>query len=134
MNNREIEEFHNQMKNSMEKEFGIKNEFKVVAIGYLDITEPQYEVGEVPGGFLEKLRQVYHSGSILASMGYHECEFCINQGVKKLPRDALSSCEKSIRDEKNKIDYMFPEMIFHYIKVHLFKPPEEFINFIMNKM
>ncbi len=135
MNNKEVEDKHNKIRKEMAKEYGglmIKEaEFKCNAIGYLSIRE-RYDVGEVPEGFVEKLRQIFHSGVMLASLGFHECEFCTNQFVKKLPRDALSSCEKRIRDEKNKIDYMFPEMIFHYIKVHQFLPSKGFIDFIMN--
>ena len=37
MNNQEVEERHNHMKESMEKEFGIKDDFRVKAIGYLII-------------------------------------------------------------------------------------------------
>ena len=81
MNNKQVEEEHKKMNESMEKELGIKNEFKVNAVGYLSISEP-YDIGEVPTGFIEKLRQVYNSGIILASLGHHDCEFCINKGVK----------------------------------------------------
>ena len=136
MNNKEVEDKHNEMSKKMAKEYGglmIKEaEFKCKAIGYLSIAEPPYNVGGVPEGFVEKLYQLFHNGVVLASLGFHECEFCTNQFVKKLPRDALSSSAKRLRDEKNKIDYMFPEMIFHYIKVHQFKPPQVFIDFIMN--
>ena len=140
MNNKEVEDKHNEMSKKMAEEYGglmIKEaEYKCKAIGYLSIAEPPYNVGEVPRGFVTKLLSVYHHGLMLGSMGFHECEFCLNQGVKKaqngfLPKDALSSSKKKIRDEKNKIDYMFPEMIFHYIRVHKFRPSDEFIEFIM---
>ncbi len=134
MNNRQVEDKHDEMSEKMAKEYGMikEAEYKCKAIGYLSIRE-RYEVGEVPEGFVEKLKQILDSGTYTCSLGYHECEFCLNQGVKKLPRDALSSCEKRLRDEQNKIDYMFPEMIFHYIKVHQFKPSDKFIEFIMDK-
>jgi len=132
MNNKQIEDEHNKMKRKMAIVYGIEDEFKIKAVGYLSIAEP-CDVGKVPEGFIEKLKQIYHNGLLLASMGHHECKFCINQGVKKLPRDALSSFEKIIRDDVNKIEYIFPEMLFHYISVHQFKPPQEFINFIMKQ-
>ncbi len=135
MNNKQVEKEYNIMTEGLAKEFGdkFKDGFKLKAIGYLDITEPQYEVGEVPNGFVEKLKALYHKGILLASLGFHDCEFCLNQGVKKLPRDARSSSQKSLRDKVNKIDYMFPEMIFHYIIVHMFKPPQDFIDFVMSQ-
>ena len=101
---------------------------EINAIGFLGMSEP-YETGEVPIGFIEKLRQIYHSGMILSSLGHHDCEFCINKGVKP----ATSSSEKSIRDENNKIEYRFPQMIFHYIEEHQFKPQQKFIDFIMKQ-
>ncbi len=134
MINKEVEDEHNKMKDEMAKDYGghlIKEaEYRVKAIGYLCIRE-KYDVGEVPEGFVEKLKQVYHSGVMMGSLGFHECEFCLNQGVKELSKDALSSEEKTVRDEKNKIDYMFPKMIFHYIKIHQYYPPKEFIRLIM---
>ena len=139
MNNEEVEDEHNEMSAKMTKEYSglmVKEaEYKCKAIGYLSIRE-KYDVGEVPKGFVEKLYWIYHHGVMIGSLGFHECEFCLNQGVKKahnglLPRDALSSSAKIVRDEKNKIDYMFPEMIFHYIKIHQIKPSDEFIRFIM---
>ncbi len=115
-----------------------KEPYKIVAVGYLDPSEPYEntsEHGEVPAGFVEKLKSLFHKGLMLASLGHHDCEFCLNQGVKEedLPKEAQSSCQKSLNDEKNNIKYFFPEMIFHYIEVHLFKPPKEFIEFVMKK-
>ena len=108
MNNKEVEEEHDRMSEKMAKEFGgfmiEEAKFKAEAIGYLCIRE-KYDVGEVPEGFVDKLNQVFHSGCVIASMGHHECEYCINQGVKELPKDAKSSCEKRVRDKmkgKNK--------------------------------
>lgn len=140
MNNGQVEARHREMGENIEKlmkgKYGndIKNPqegYKYVAVGYLDITEKQYEVGDVPDGFVKKLECLYNRGGVIATMGHHECEFCINQGVKKLPRDALSSTEKTLTDKENKIIYIFPEMIFHYIKVHTFKPSQVFIDFVM---
>ena len=128
MNNKQVEEEHKKINEMMEKELGIKSEFKVMAVGYLSISEP-YDMGEVPIGFTEKLEYVYNNGLILASLGHHDCEFCINKGVKP----ATSSSEKSISDEKNKIEYRFPQMIFHYIEEHQFKPQQKFIDFIMEQ-
>lgn len=126
MNNREVEEAHKKVKESMEKELGIKNELRTIAIGYLNSSEP-YDIGEVPINFIKKLTQIYHTGVILASLGHHDCELCVDK------EPATSSSEKIIRDEKNKVEYIFPEMIFHYIEEHKFKPSQEFINFIMEQ-
>lgn len=96
-------------------------EYKSVAVGYLDITE-EYRKGIVSQNFINKLRQIWDTGLLLGSMGHHTCEFC---------GKATGSSEKVLRDEKNRIEYMFPEMIFHYIEKHDYQPPEEFVLFVL---
>ena len=128
MNNKEVEEKHKEMTEKT-NDFLKKDhpeykpkEYKFVAVGYLDITEPDYKVGEVPEGFIEKLRLLFDTGTVCGAMGHHDCEFCLNQGVnvRDLPKEAMSSSEKTLIDEVNNIKYMFPEMLFHYISIHLF--------------
>lgn len=99
--------------------------YKPVAVGYLDITE-EYRKGPVSQNFINKLRMIWDSGGCSMSMGHHDCEFC--EGEDK----AKSSCEKILRDKENKIEYKFPEMIFHYIEEHDYQPPEDFVLFILN--
>jgi len=82
----------------------------------------QYEKGEVSQKFINKLNQLYETGGMVASMGYHDCPFC---------KDGKSSSEKTLFDKENKISYIFPKMIFHYIEKHNFKPSDEFMNFVL---
>lgn len=96
-------------------------EYKPVAVGYLEITE-EYPKGIVSQNFINKLHQIWDAGLLLGSLGHHICEFC---------GQATSSSEKVLRDKKNKIEYMFPEMIFHYIEKHDYQPPEDFVLFIL---
>lgn len=96
-------------------------EYKSVAVGYLDITE-EYQKGIVSQNFINKLRQIWDSGIKLMSLGHHTCEFC---------GKATGSCEKVLRDRENRIEYMFPEMIFHYIEEHGYQPPEDFVMFVL---
>ena len=56
------------------------------------------------------------------SCGHNTCEFFGN---------ATSSSEKVFRDNENRIEYKFPEMIFHYIKKHGYQPPEDFVMFVL---
>lgn len=101
-------------------------DFKIVAVGYLDITE-KYKKGIVSQNFINKLKMVWNEGLTLGSMGHHTCEFC--EGEEK----ATSSSEKVLIDRKNNIKYIFPEMIFHYIEKHNYMPPEDFIFFILRR-
>jgi len=131
MNNTQVEKEHKRISKQLFAELGFKDELELKAVGYLDIKEPPYEVGEIPKEFIGKLKTLFHTGVMLASMGHHDCEFCLNQGVKELSKEAQGSSEKILVDADKKIKYKFPEMIFHYMEVHKFKPPKEFIKFVM---
>ena len=132
MKNREIEQHHIETQQCL-NEFARKNgypieDYKFVAIGYLSIDE-EFEKGEVSTNFLTKLKVLWGEGIILGSLGSHECEFCIDEG--NYEKRGKSSSEKELVDRENKIRYVFPEMIFHYITEHNFKPSNEFIEFVM---
>ncbi len=131
MKNHEVEQKYLERQNNLNKMLSENNmmeeDYKMVAIGYLDILEP-FEKGEVSANFLTKLKVLWGEGHTLGSLGSHDCEFCIEEGI--FPR-GQSSSEKELVDRQNKIRYIFPEMIFHYIEVHKFKPSNEFIEFVM---
>ncbi len=132
MKNSEIEQHHIEMQKSL-NEYARKNgypieDYKFVAIGYLSIDE-EFEKGEVSTNFLTKLKVLWGEGIILGSLGSHECEFCIDED--NYEKRGKSSSEKELVDRENKIRYIFPEMIFHYITEHNFKPSNEFIEFVM---
>ncbi len=135
MNNKEVEEqerkdFESLQEYAKENGFEIpeRGDFKTKAIGYLAWGEP-FEKGEVSQNFLNKLKVLWHEGSILGSLGSHECEFCIDEG--NYEKRGKSSSEKELVDRENRIRYVFPKMIFHYITEHKFKPSNEFIEFVM---
>ncbi len=131
MKNSEVEQEHAEYQERFNKELlehGRPTEdFKFVAVGYLEFSEP-FEKGEVSNNFLTKLKVLWGEGTILGSLGFHECEFCIDELI--FPR-GQSGSEKELTDRENKIKYLFPEMIFHYITAHKFKPCKEFIEFVM---
>ncbi len=135
MKNKEVEQDHQKHIESLKKyakENGFEmpegSEYKIVAVGYLAWGEP-FEKGEVSINFLNKLHILWGEGITLGSMGHHECEFCIDEG--NYENRGKSSSEKELTDRENKIKYIFPEMIFHYITKHNFKPSNEFVEFVM---
>ncbi len=132
MKNKEVEQEHLEMQKKFNKSLLEKGhpieDFKFVAVGYLDSSE-SFEKGEVSNNFLIKLRVLWSEGIILGSAGHHECEFC--EGGYGTGERATSSSEKTLTDQENKIEYIFPEMIFHYITEHKFKPNKAFIEFVM---
>ena len=132
MNSKEVEVQHMKMQESI-NEYTVKEgypteDYKFVAIGYLAWGE-LFEKGEVSQNFLNKLRILYEEGGMSGHLGHHECEFCIDEG--NYEGRATSNTEKTLTDTDNNIKYQFPEMIFHYIEVHNFKPSDEFIEFVM---
>jgi len=134
MKNSEVEQKHIEAQKSLNKmrsENGmIEEDFKIVAIGYLDSLE-EFEKGGVSHNFLMKLRVLWNEGGATMSLGFHECPFC--EGGFGTGERAQSSSEKVLVDRENKVKYCFPWMIFHYINCHHFLPPQEFIEFVMRK-
>ena len=132
MNNKEVEQEHIKMQdkfNEYRAEYGHPPEnFKMVAVGYLDISEP-FEKGEVSQNFLNKLKILWDEGGAAGSLGFHECQHCIAED--NYENRARSNYEKTLVDKYNNIKYLLPEMIFHYITAHKFKPCNEFIEFVM---
>jgi len=132
MKNKEIEQEHTEYQEKFNKELlehGCPIEdFKFVGVGYLSIDE-EFEKGEVSNNFLTKLKVLWNEGGVTGSLGFHECEFCIDEG--NYEKRGKSSSEKTLVDRENKIKYLFPEMIFHYIIEHKFKPSNKFIEFVM---
>ena len=130
MKQSEVEKEQYLMQKRLSETMGIVENFKFVAVGYLDITE-EYTKGVVSQNFLNKLRIVFDEGGCTMTLGFHECEFCIDEG--NYENRVTSSSEKVIVDRENNIKYIFPEMIFHYIKKHNYQPPKEFVEFILKK-
>ena len=94
----------------------IPENFNAVMVGWLGSEIPS--TGEVSTETLKKLEWAYVNRAIDQGwLGEHECEVCNNY---------------TDRGEILIIDgdkmYVAPKMILHYIKVHSYHPPEEFID------
>ena len=129
MNTQEVEQAYYKTQERLSKEFGISKNFKYKAIGYLDITE-KYQKGPVSQNFINKLKLIWDEGGVTMTLGFHNCEFCIDE--RNYQNKATSSCEKTIIDKENNIKYICPEMIFNYIEKHEYYPPKEFVLFCLN--
>jgi hypothetical protein len=98
----------------------------VRAIGWLHPDHP-YTRGEVPAAFLERLKQFVAQSAASARAlcfgaygGWHTCEFC---------HQARGSSNFGVPADD--ILYIAPGMIVHYIEVHGYCPPAEFIAAVM---
>jgi len=81
------------------------------------------EIGDVSDEFIKKLEEVELSDEFTAERhkGFHRCEICgkiMGSSVKKISGNG--KC------------YKFPSQVSHYVKDHNYKPPQEFIEAIMN--
>jgi hypothetical protein len=103
-------------------------------VGWLS-KEHSYTQGRVPEDFINRL-WLYCGKFINPMRGYSPCELCqdnaqwpitvsLNEKVVN-----LGSAEIRVISEDNTI-YASPNMIIHYILVHGYYPPEEFINAVL---
>ena len=106
---------------------------KVLNIGWLDAKHsfPQQEPSEdLLDALFEKCLQ-----SVNQTRGMHVCQFCpsVLFGVE-VSRNAkttmLGSAEIRVEGEKGVI-YVAPNLIYHYVAEHGYRPPEEFTNALL---
>ena len=95
--------------------------FGVVAVkvGWLDKGQP-YTQGIAPKEFVEKLKKIKPK---IHTKGFHICPFC---------GGATSSTEYQIMIGPKKF-FDVPYMILHYMEVHNYLPPQEFIDAVMKE-
>lgn len=114
-------EYHNDGKNA-------------INIGWLD-REYEYCVGKVPDEFVDKLWD-YLRYNIIQMRGFHECNLCTEKtGYLSVKRDdeelKLGSAEIRVIGVNGKI-YAAPNLIYHYVTIHNYRPPDEFIDAVLN--
>ena len=115
-------------------------------VGWLDSAHP-FPTGGVPAGFIERLERLARY-PVMLMRGDHVCEFCdfgpspvhvdwesymAAQGVmykRAVAAHALSSAEIRAVGRDGKI-YASPLMICHYVEKHHYRPPQAFIEAVM---
>ncbi|MFE3541950.1 hypothetical protein ACFXK0_03130 [Nocardia sp. NPDC059177] len=112
-------------------------------VGWLSVDEP-FPTGETSPQFLSLLKK----GSkkrINMTRGYHGCEFCTSEilaeakgemaGLRMYNElvglEALGNGEILVRGAAGEC-YIAPAMIVHYIELHNYLPPQEFIDAVLN--
>lgn len=104
-----------------EMNFGVK----AIKVGWLDKGKPYTKAGNAPetlekiATLITKLEEI---GPAVFTKGFHVCPFC--QGTR-------SSTQFTIRIKDGKTFYDAPHMIIHYMLVHDYMPPQEFIDAVM---
>ncbi len=73
---------------------------------------------------------LFCSISVVQTRGLHDCEFCPTHSVRCFERNgqrlSLGSAEIRVFSPEGAI-YAAPTLIYHYVAVHHYKPPDEFL-------
>jgi hypothetical protein len=106
-------------------------------VGWLDAAY-EFDVGAVPDGFLEKLEAIICSiGSLNAHVnkirGVHSCSVCGELGPFEIGSNnvVLGASELWIPDVESGLYWAAPSLIYHYVRDHGYRPPDEFIKAVM---
>jgi hypothetical protein len=101
----------------------------IVWVGWLDKTVP-FSTGGTDSTFLQKLLKLYRERT-KQTRGYHLCPFCAKPEVG-IPvevdglRIKMGSAEIHVKGSAGRI-FVAPDLIYHYILAHGYRPPSEFI-------
>ncbi|MCM1214563.1 MAG: hypothetical protein NC331_03545 [Lachnospiraceae bacterium] len=104
-------------------------------VGWLEKGHP-FSTGSVPEEFMEKLWK-YFRYPVQVCRGYHVCDLCENpeKGVPVIAfkRQKREAGYYEIRAwGKDGTVYAAPSLIFHYILQHEYRPPQEFMDAVMD--
>jgi len=105
-----------------------------LCIGWLDSEYP-YNQGPVPAEFVSRL-WIFCRNSLFYTLGYHRCSLCrdakVSGALIRYKGEELKLGSADIRVVgKDGTVYAAPNMIFHYVVDHLYQPPDEFIQAVL---
>lgn len=95
----------------------------VLNVGWLDEAHP-IAIGETTVEFQNALKDICNA-PILLFRGFHLCEFCE-------PGNQVQGNGQIRVEDQNSQVYAAPTMIYHYVTVHGYRPPREFIEAVLN--
>jgi hypothetical protein len=98
----------------------------VLNVGWLDASYP-VSTGIVPGDFVQILKRLTEMPMHL-HRGVHTCQFCLNHPDAPPATHGNGQIRVAGTDG---IWYAAPVLILHYVQVHHYKPPEEFITAVL---
>ncbi len=119
--------------------FGYDTQF--LNVGWLDAAFP-YEKGAIDDIFLQKLfRRMRDQNSTIMYRGFHECPFCVDDTFREPNHSMtftildgekyhLGSVDFFVYDNRSTV-FIAPNLIYHYITVHQYRPPDAFCEAIL---
>ena len=116
-------------------EYSKPNEPNTFNIGWLD-AEHDFSKGEVSAVAIQRLKSLAKN-PVNQTRGFHFCQFCkinLNDRIKWMEEmikiGAVSSAEIRVHRKDGRI-YAAPVLICHYTEAHNYKPPQEFVEALM---
>lgn len=98
--------------------------FPTIAIGWLENGKP-FVTGETSKEIVERIHTYNKtSGMYYRFLGYHECDFCDYINIELGATTILIFYKEKV--------YACPALIIHYIEKHQYRPPDEFIEAVLN--
>jgi len=114
----------------------------VLNVGWLDRSIPFFK-GRVPPQFVNQLKKWFRVARVNQMRGIHQCNLCRAEQWPPLPVKqhpsltienrilALGSKEIWIPGPNGKV-FASPALVIHYVEVHEYCPPEDFIAAVMD--
>ncbi len=115
-------------------------------VGWLSCEHP-FTAGEVSDSFVRTLRRLISSPVFVllySEMGFHECEFCPPPGAGEtvgawlLGTPAPGSNMRGVMGNgelwvpsAGSVVYVAPVLVAHYVEVHSYLPPQEFMDAVL---
>jgi hypothetical protein len=93
-----------------------------------------FETADPTEEFLERLWS-FCKISVARTRGLHDCEFCADEHawyVKRNGEPLLLGSSEIRAFSMNGAIYAAPTLIYHYVSVHKYRPPDEFVRAIMD--
>jgi len=94
-----------------------------VAVGWIEGDDLLRNSGKVPTEVIRLLKKYEIKNHC---KGFHSCEYCSDWGTTRATGNG------EIWVVKNDTLYIAPYLIIHYIEEHSYRPPEEFIDAVLN--
>jgi len=102
-------------------------------IGWLNGSH-SFPTGDPSEGFLDLLFATVSSGEYTrcAASGFHVCEICHRREViAQLDGKEIVMGNTEIAIPFDGVEYVAPSLIYHYVKLHRYLPPDPFIKGVM---
>jgi hypothetical protein len=102
-----------------------------ICIGWLDGSHP-FERGNVPAEVIGRIEELCKS-PVRRTRGWHDCPFCPEYPATHRLQDGhqMTLGDAEIEVQSKDVIYVSPTLILHYMTVHQYKPPAEFLSAVL---